>query len=67
MTDASNLRMSIRICLGDTDHDWEITSAPSVEYEQGVTIIRYAAGIDEEIITQIHKIIETAVEGLLCE
>lgn len=67
MSDSHDLRSNLRLTVGETEEEWEITTALATEYEQGVTIIRYAAGTSEETIQAIHKLIEQAAKGLLCE
>ena len=67
MSDAENLRATLRLVVGDTDMDWEITSAPATEYEQGATVVQYGAGTSQETIMIIHDLITRTLESILCE
>lgn len=64
MSEAGDLRQTIRLTVGDTESEWQVTTALANQYEQGVTIIQYAAGMPKEAIEAIHRLIETALEAI---
>ena len=63
----SDLSKTVAVCHGETDQSWELTTSLPTECEQGIILLQVAAGTDPVAIREIHRIIESTVEGVLGE
>ena len=63
----SDLSDRIRTIHGETEQSWERTTSLPTEDDQGIILLQIAEGTHQDTVHEIHKIIESALEGILGE
>ena len=63
----SDLSDRIRTIHGETEQSWELTTSLPTEDDQGIILLQIAEGTHQDTVREIHRLIESACEGILGE
>ncbi len=59
----SDLSKTISLIHGYTDQSWELTTDLPTEERQGVILVQFHEGTEEQAVEELHRAIETMLEA----